>query len=225
MPRKKKTSPEKIEQKEYRIFDPSKVKHTTEVSVKPKPTTEDLEKIEKIGKVKKKTTRKKSTSKKTTKSKTKSFSKSTEPVHFKEKSLKKQGYVLVITEKPQAAEKIAAALGEGKDKKINKPGGVSYYELERGGKQIIVGNAVGHLFSVSQTIKGTGYPIFDIGWFPNYEVRKNDFTRKYYSVIDKLAKGASEIVVATDFDVEGEVIGYNIVRFIANQKDAKRMKF
>jgi len=220
---KRKTNHGSIEQKEYHIYDPSDVKQTTEVAVKPKPTIKELEKVEKIGKVKKKRTKKKSTTKKS--KKTNSFSKSTSAIQFKEKSLKKQGYILVITEKPQAAEKIAAALGEGKDKKINNPGGVSYYELERGGKHVVVGNAVGHLFSVSQTIKGTGYPIFDIGWFPNYEVRKNDFTRKYYNTISKLVIGASEIVVATDFDVEGEVIGYNVVRFIANQKDAKRMKF
>tara|TARA_Y100000310_G_scaffold292105_1_gene320584 strand:- start:677 stop:3013 length:2337 start_codon:yes stop_codon:yes gene_type:complete len=222
MPRKKKSPPKKIEQTQYHVFDPEDVKQAVEIPVKPKPKKEDLEKVEKIGKIKKKKiTRKKSTTKTTSKR----FTKSTDPINFKEKSLKKQGYVLVITEKPQAAEKIAAALSNGKDKKVNKPGGVSYYELERDGKQIVVGNAVGHLFSVSQATKGREYPVFDIGWFPNFEVRKNDFTKKYYNTIDKLAKGASEIVVATDFDVEGEVIGYNVVRFIANQKDAKRMKF
>jgi len=216
---KKKISSEKIEQKEYRVFNPENVKQTTEIEVKPKPKKEDLEIVEKKGKVVKKPKKKTKTKKR------KGFSKSITPVTFKEKPLKKEGYVLIITEKPQAAEKIAAALSEGKDRRINIPGGVSYYELERNNKPVIVSNAVGHLFSVAQTIKGTDYPIFDIGWFPNYEVRRNDFTKKYYSVIEKLAKNASEIIIATDFDVEGEVIGYNIVRFIANQKDAKRMKF
>jgi len=223
MPKAKKPSAKSIEQKQYHIFNPSNIKQTTEVPAKPRSKPEDLQTIEKIGNIKPKKTRKK-TSKKTTKTKT-SFSKSTKPVKFKEKPLKKNGYVLVITEKPQAAEKIAAALGEGKDKKINQPGGVSYYELQRNQKQVIVANAVGHLFSVSQTIEGTSYPIFNIGWFPNFEVRKNDFTKKYYSTINRLVKEASEIVVATDFDVEGEVIGYNIVRFLAHQADAKRMKF
>ena len=74
-------------------------------------------------------------------------------------------------------------------------------------------------------MKGSYYPIFDVGWFPNFEVKKKDFTRKYFSVIKKLVKDANEIIVATDFDVEGEVIGYNIVRFIANRDDARRMKF
>jgi DNA topoisomerase-1 len=85
---------------------------------------------------------------------------------------------------------------------------------------------VGHLFTISQNVKGTDYPIFDIGWYPNSEVKRGrDFTKKYSDLIKRLVKGASEIVIATDFDVEGEVIGYNVMRFIANQADAKRMKF
>lgn len=33
------------------------------------------------------------------------------------------------------------------------------------------------------------------------------------------------MTVATDYDIEGEVIGLNIIRFICAQKDANRMKF
>ncbi len=216
------TIPNKIEQKEFRVFNPEDVKQTIEKPVKPGPTIDELETVEKKGKkaTKKKIVRKRKTAKRKI-SKTKSII----PAKFSLKKLKPNGYTLVITEKPQAAGKIAAALSNGKDKKISKPGGVSYYELERNNKPIMVACAVGHLFSVSQTKKGTDYPIFDVGWFPNFEVRKGDFTKKYYTVIKNLVKNASEIIIATDFDIEGEVIGYNIVRFIANQKDAKRMKF
>lgn len=212
MPRKKPKTPLAVETKEYRVFAPEDVKQAVEVAVKPEPSISELTIVEKKGKVKKE--------KKKIKKKNKEGEKTEKKV-----KLKKDGYILVITEKPQAASKIAAALSGGTDTKVSKPGGVSYFELERGGKQIVVACAVGHLFSVAQTEKGTGYPVFDIGWFPNFEVRKNDFTKKYFNVIKSLIKGASEIVVATDFDVEGEVIGYNVVRFIAGQEDAKRMKF
>ena len=211
MPQKKPT-PLSVETKEYHVFDPENVKQSVEIAVKEKPNVEDLEHVEKVGK--KKTIRKKKDTKKTV----------IRTEKYKEVKLKKNGYVLVITEKPQAAEKIAAALSDGKDRKITKTG-VSYYELERNGKEIVVGCAVGHLFSISQNVKGSDYPIFDISWYPNFEVKKTDFTKKYYLVLQRLVKGAGEIVVATDFDVEGEVIGYNVVRFIAGQKDAKRMKF
>jgi len=145
--------------------------------------------------------------------------KSYEPQKVK---LKKDGYELIITEKPQAALKIASALGKS-TKRADK--GVPYYEVSRGSKKIIVACAVGHLFTLKQKTYGAGVPAFDLIWVPNYLVKKNDFSKKYYDVLIKLAKGAGTLTVATDYDIEGEVIGLNVVRFIAGQEDASRMKF
>jgi DNA topoisomerase-1 len=133
---------------------------------------------------------------------------------------------LIITEKPSSALKIAAALAEGSPTKkaINK---VSYYEIKHKGREIIVVSAVGHLYTVAEKNKGSWtYPIFDVEWKVSADVNKaSAFTRKYLNVIKGLAKKADSFVVATDFDIEGEVIGYNIVRFACKKKDAKRMKF
>lgn len=138
--------------------------------------------------------------------------------------LKPKGITLIITEKPQAAQKIANALSESNlSTKTHK--GVSYYELFNGSEEIRVVCAVGHLFTVSQVKTGSSWPDFDIRWAPNFLVKKNDWTKKYYDVIAKFSKEASKIIVATDYDVEGEVIGMNIVRYICNQPDAERMKF
>ena len=136
--------------------------------------------------------------------------------------LKKDGYELIVTEKPQAALKIASALGNPKRKDFK---GVSYYELERQGKKIIVACAVGHLFTLTQNNSGSDVPVFDINWVPNYLVRKKDFTKKYYDTLSKLAKDSGSLTIATDYDIEGEVIGLNVARFICGQKDAGRMKF
>jgi len=137
-------------------------------------------------------------------------------------NLKKNGYELIITEKPQAAMKIADALGSSGKENLH---GIPYYELKRDGKQIVVACAVGHLFTLTQTQKGSEVPVFDIRWVPNYVVKKADFTKKYYDTLLSLVKNAGSITVATDYDIEGEVIGMNVVRFICNQKDANRMKF
>ena len=137
MPPKKRISPNAIEQKEFRVFDPSNVKQTTEVPVQQKPSIEELTTIEKPGK---KITRKKT--KKTNRKKTKKTSKSlskfvkAKPAEFKPTKLKKNGYTLIVTEKPQAAGKIAAALSEGKDKKLGQK--IPYYELKRNAKPIVV---------------------------------------------------------------------------------------
>ncbi|HLC54076.1 MAG TPA: DNA topoisomerase I [Candidatus Nanoarchaeia archaeon] len=127
---------------------------------------------------------------------------------------------LIITEKPQAALKIASALGNARKYNDNN---VSFYELTRNSKKIIVASAVGHLFNLTYAEGERGWPIFKTEWVPSYE--RAAFTRRYYELIKKLAKRAKEIIIATDYDIEGEVIGWNILRFIVKQEDAKRMKF
>ena len=136
-------------------------------------------------------------------------------------------YELIITEKPNAASKIAAALAEGKPIKKSEKG-VPYYDITRGKKDIIVACAVGHLYTVAETTKKKGwtYPVFDIEWKEAAKERKDAaFSSKYLSVIKKLAKGADELTVATDYDVEGEVIGLTIIKYACKKKDANRMKF
>ncbi len=171
-----------------------------------KPSKKQIEKVEKFTVLKKKVKRSK---------------KAQEYSHPKIK-LKENGYELIITEKPQAALKIAGALGTPTQKIHNK---ISYYELKRNNQKILVACAVGHLFTLKQKNSGYQIPTFDISWVPNFLARKGDFTKRYYDSILKLAKESSKITVATDYDIEGEVIGLNIIRYICNQQDASRMKF
>jgi len=139
-------------------------------------------------------------------------------------------YELIITEKPNAAKKIAEALADGKAIKKNNQG-VPYYDITHGDKDIIVACAVGHLYTVDEDKSekkkaGWTYPVFSVKWIPTADKGKaSAFTRKYLSTIKKLAKGADSFTVATDFDIEGEVIGYNVLKYACNQKDGARMKF
>jgi len=135
--------------------------------------------------------------------------------------------VIIITEKPDASRRIAEALAENKSLKVytdeNK---VTYYEFERNGKKHIVACAVGHLFNLAPVERGWSYPVFSYTWKPSYEVNKDSvFSKKYLDVLSKLVPKASEFIIATDYDTEGEVIGFNILKFLANRNDAKRLKF
>ena len=133
-------------------------------------------------------------------------------------------YELIITEKPNAAEMIAQALADYKPiKKAFQ--GVPYYEITHKGKDIVVGCAVGHLYTIAEKEKSFKYPSFVLEWKATCEVDPKSFTRKYVEALKKIAKGAKEFTVATDYDIEGEVIGLNVIRYICNQKDASRMKF
>jgi DNA topoisomerase-1 len=104
---------------------------------------------------------------------------------------------------------------------------VPYYELTHNGKPLRVACAVGHLFTVAEKEKGKWtYPVFDVHWVPSSDVSDaSAFTKKYVNVIKKLCKSADDVTVATDYDIEGEVIGYNVVRHICKRDDAARMKF
>ena len=97
---------------------------------------------------------------------------------------------LIITEKPQAAAKIAAALAEGKAIKENM-NGVPYYKITRGKKDIIVACAVGHLYGLDQKEgqKKWAFPVFEIEWQPAHEAKKESaFSKKYLDTIKKLCK-------------------------------------
>ncbi|MEI7718552.1 MAG: DNA topoisomerase I [archaeon] len=162
--------------------------------------------------------------KKTTKSKTVSKPASSIP-SAKEKKAGYGNNILIVCEKPQAAEKIAAALSDGTDQKIKDKNGVAYYQFNKDGKSFLVGCAVGHLFGIKQnTVRGE-FPSFDVSWQPNYETKGGAYTKKYYDVLKDLSRDSNEIIVATDYDTEGEVIGWNVVRFICKRPDARRMKF
>lgn len=136
-------------------------------------------------------------------------------------------YELIITEKPNASKKIAEALADNKPKKLSTRDKVPYYTLTHEGKEITVACAVGHLYGLKQkTGTKSQYPVFDIEWAPSADISKGAaFSRKYLANIKRLAKDAKEFTVATDYDVEGEVIGLNIIRYACRQKDAYRMKF
>lgn len=133
---------------------------------------------------------------------------------------------LILCEKPSAAEKIANALSDKKpEKKVSNK--ISYYSLEHNKKKILVVSAVGHLYTVAEKEKKAwDYPIFNLEWKPSFEVSKESaFTKPYLELIKKLSKESDTFTVATDYDIEGEVIGLNIIRYACNKTDAKRMKY
>ncbi len=193
-------------------------KHGIEIPVK-EINEKDMEKIEKKG-TKKIRTRKKTQTKKTSRI---TRTKKTEKVKPTKTTRKTGEYALIITEKPQASSKVAYALSSSAKKHVDQ--GVAYYELERNSEKIVIACAVGHLFTLTQRKKGSSWPVFDIEWKPNFEVRKQDWSKKYYNVLTKLCKKAKSCIIACDYDIEGEVIGLNILRFICHQEDGKRMKF
>ncbi|MEM2588569.1 MAG: DNA topoisomerase I [Candidatus Bathyarchaeia archaeon] len=137
-------------------------------------------------------------------------------------------YTLIITEKPDAAQRIASALDlKGKAKKV-EDNGVPYYVAERD-KPIIVVPAVGHLYTVAEERSGRNYyPVFNFRWVPRYIAERGvKQIRVWLETISKLAEGADTYIDACDYDIEGSIIGYCILKYACGGKEnvAKRMKY
>ncbi len=134
---------------------------------------------------------------------------------------------IIIAEKPSAALKIAQALADGKVNKTTYMKKVPVYEITHDKEKIFVVCAVGHLYGVAEkNKKGWKYPIFNTEWLPSADISKGSkFTRLYLNCIKSKAKGVKDVILATDYDIEGETIGWNIVRFALGKKNAERMKF
>jgi DNA topoisomerase-1 len=135
---------------------------------------------------------------------------------------------LVITEKPSAAKKIAEALDDNHSPQEVTKGKSSHFLCSLGTDDLTVVNALGHLYELKQTEKGWTYPRLETEWVPKYEVdKKATGIKPLIALIGRLAKKADGFVVATDFDIEGSLIGYLTLKY-ACQGDAaaaKRMRF
>jgi DNA topoisomerase-1 len=137
-------------------------------------------------------------------------------------------YCLVICEKPDAARRVADALADDGVESV-MVSGAQALRLKNKGRDYVVCSAVGHLYAVSDSFRRREiYPVFDLEWYPAHLIDKDaKHIEKRILSIRKLARGARSFVNACDYDVEGETIGHNILRYACGGKEdvALRAKF
>jgi len=135
--------------------------------------------------------------------------------------------VFVITEKPDAAWRIASALDMKERPRKIVDHGVPYY-IARHDKEIVVVPSLGHLYTITDAKKGRQLPAFTFKWVPRHVAeRKAARIRGWVQTIEKLAKNADIFIDACDYDVEGSIIGYFILKYACGNKEesAQRMKY
>ncbi len=121
---------------------------------------------------------------------------------------------LILAEKPSVAKKIAQFLSKGNYKLISKSVPTYYFKLNN--EPFYVTSAVGHLYNLVDD--SFTYPTFNYRW----EVEKGK--EKFVKNLEKFKK-EKKIIIATDYDIEGELIGYNALRFALGRNNAERMVF
>lgn len=89
---------------------------------------------------------------------------------------------------------------------------------------MVIAPTAGHLFTLYTEERG--FPVFNYLWGPRWIHDPNSkHLRKFYNMLKKLSKHAEAYINACDYDIEGSVIGYNIIRHFGDIKRAYRVKF
>src|SRR6266704_1322845 len=137
---------------------------------------------------------------------------------------------LIVCEKPDAAARVARALDEDGDPRRIETQGVPVYESRNRNETIIVCSALGHLYAVDSKTHTSRryYPVWDFEWKPKHLIdKKSARLGRWIQVISSLANKSDRYINACDYDVEGSLIGYTILRYACHGADSKaqRMKF
>ncbi len=132
-------------------------------------------------------------------------------------------YVVIVAEKPKAGRRIAEALGGGRAREC-RAWGVPYWVFSVDGTYYVVAPSAGHLFGL--TTGESGFPVFSYEWAPLWAIEEDArYTRKFFELLRQVFRGAYMAINACDYDIEGSVIGYLIIRAFFDVRRARRMKF
>jgi len=131
-----------------------------------------------------------------------------------------KGHVLVICEKPDAARRIALALSDGCERSVVN--GVTVYRLNWKGEEYVIFPALGHLYGVSDpSAERRVYPVLDVEWMP---LKGRRGVEERIELAKELSRGAKGFVNACDFDLEGETIGYNVLKYACGGKHGSYLR-
>ncbi len=117
---------------------------------------------------------------------------------------------LIITEKNTTARRIAQILSGDKAKPLGKEGG-SAYVFNRDGEEYRCIGLKGHILKVDFPESYQQWQGVDPRELVRAEIVKIPNNKTLLRTIQKHAREADELIVATDFDREGELIGADVV--------------
>lgn len=132
---------------------------------------------------------------------------------------------LIITEKANAARRISTILSDGKSHS-STTGGVTVISFESGGDDYDVISLRGHIIELDYPKEYNDWsstsPV-DLVYAPQVKTVR---VKSILNMIKDLASKADEIIIATDYDREGELIGMETVREAgADMGIVRRAKF
>lgn len=132
---------------------------------------------------------------------------------------------LVITEKANAARRISTILSDGKSKTV-KMNGATVITFDSKGDEYFVISLRGHIIELDYSEEfndwGASSPV-DLVYAPQVKTVK---VKNTLNAIKSLMDSVDEIIIATDFDREGELIGLETVKIAeSDMSKVKRARF
>lgn len=133
---------------------------------------------------------------------------------------------LIISEKNHAAQRIALILSNNTQKR-RSVAGVPVFEFSRNGDDYLVLGLRGHIVELD-------YPDKFNDWsavspkdliYAKPEKKVDPSAKKIMTALKDIAFGVDEIIIATDFDREGELIGVEAIQQADTKKPLKRARF
>lgn len=134
---------------------------------------------------------------------------------------------LIVTEKNIAAERVAKILA-GSKVKTEKSYTVPVYKFSKNGTKTAVIGLKGHILKVDFPAEYSNWQSVAPESLIDARIVKVPMQKQIIKALQKMGKEADEVIIATDFDREGELIGVdavNMVREVNPDVAIKRARF
>src|SRR5881296_1348037 len=134
---------------------------------------------------------------------------------------------LILAEKFSAARRLAQILSEGMAEKVRADVS-SYFTFSSGGDDVIVFPLRGHIVEIDYPESARDWVETDLDALVDLEPVRQESPPALHDALRGLADSIDEVVLATDFDREGELIGVEALETLRHQHPnlpARRARF
>ncbi|MHB1707990.1 MAG: DNA topoisomerase I [Thermoplasmataceae archaeon] len=122
---------------------------------------------------------------------------------------------LIIAEKADAARRISYFLSDGSSKQ-KKAKGLSYIEFGEGNRTVVIPLS-GHIIEIDFPKDMNDWKSVNLATLVDSRILKNVKNRTAYNTLKHFAPEADSIIIATDYDREGELIGVEALDIILSE--------
>src|SRR5439155_1180634 len=134
---------------------------------------------------------------------------------------------LILAEKFSAARRLAQILSEGMAEKVRADVS-SYFTFSSGGDDVIVFPLRGHIVEIDYPESARDWAATDLDALVDLEPIRQESPPALHDALRGLADSIDEVVLATDYDREGELIGVEALETIRHKHPdlpARRARF